>query len=91
MADRTTVRLEPGLLRAAKKKAAEDGRTLTSLIEEGLRGVVSKSPPVSKKRETKFSLPVSKATGGVRPGVDLSRTSELLELLDEDLPFEKRR
>jgi hypothetical protein len=91
MTDRTTVRLEPGLLRAAKKKAAEDGRTLTSLIEEGLRGVVSKSSPVSKKRETKFSLPVSKATGGVRPGVDLSRTSELLELLDEDLPFEKRR
>lgn len=90
MTDRTTVRLEPGLLRAAKKKAAEDGRTLTSLIEEGLRSLLRPKQP-EKKSRAKFSLPVSKATGGVRPGVDLTRTSELLELLDEDLPFEKRR
>lgn len=90
MTERTTVRLAPELLRAAKKKAAEDGRTLTSLIEEGLRAQLQ-APVSDRKNQTKFTLPVSKATGGARPGVDLTRTSELLEMLDEDLPFEKRR
>jgi predicted DNA binding CopG/RHH family protein len=33
---RTTVRLRDDLLERAKKRAAEEGRTLTSLIEEGL-------------------------------------------------------
>ncbi|MFN7054576.1 hypothetical protein [Hyphomonas sp.] len=37
---RTTVRLDEALLRAAKIKAAKEGRTLTSLIEEGLRRVI---------------------------------------------------
>ena len=91
MTQRTTVRLEPGLLRAAKKKAAEEGRTLTSLVEEGLRGMLQPKRPDKMKCKTKFRLPVSKASGGVRPGVDLTRTSELLEMLDEELPFEKRR
>ena len=90
MTQRTTVRLPPELLRAAKKKAAEDGCTLTSLIEEGLRAQLQVSL-TDKKSRAKFTLPVSKATGGARPGIDLTRTSELLELLDEDLPFEKRR
>ena len=43
---RTTVHLPDDLLKRAKKKAAADGRTLTSLIEEGLRlvlGAKSKS------------------------------------------------
>ena len=88
MTDRTTVRLEPGLLRAAKKKAAEEGRTLTSLVEEGLRSVVNTSRTAKPAR---FYPRVSKARGGPRPGVDLTRTSELLELLDDDLPHEKRR
>ena len=38
---RTTVRLPKELLRLAKRKAAEEGRTLTALIEEGLRREVS--------------------------------------------------
>ncbi|HKZ95678.1 MAG TPA: hypothetical protein VJ045_01710 [Hyphomicrobiaceae bacterium] len=90
MVERTTVRLEEGLLRAARKKAAAEGRTLTSLIEEGLRQVIYED--LSRKAQRKpFKIPVSKAKGGPRPGVDLTRTSELLELLDEGLPPEKRR
>ena len=34
---RTTVRLDDDLLREAKRVAAEEGRTLTSLLEDGLR------------------------------------------------------
>ena len=36
-----------------------------------------------KKRRTRVELPVSRASGGVRPGVDLNRSSDLEALMDE--------
>jgi len=71
---RTTVRLSDDLLRQARKKAAEQGRTLTSLLEEGLKSVLAESKPAKR---TRVRLPVSKATGGTLPGVDLNRSSDL--------------
>jgi hypothetical protein len=71
---RTTVRLPEELLRKAKKRAAEKGQTLTSLIEEGLEIVVS--DPVHS-RNPRVQLPVSKASGGTLPGIDLNRSSDL--------------
>jgi hypothetical protein len=51
---RTTVRLDEALLRAAKIKAAKEGRTLTSLLEDGLRqvllGEVSRTSGVGEPR-----------------------------------------
>src|SRR5438034_1288223 len=41
---RTTVRLSADLLRRAKKKAVEEGRTLTSLLEEGLKTALLEQP-----------------------------------------------
>lgn len=90
MTERTTVRLEPALLRAAKKKAADECRTLTSVVEEGLVQVL-RTPRARPGPHKKFVLPVSKAKGGARAGLDLTRTSELLERLAEDLPAIKRR
>ena len=83
---RTTVRLPPDLLRRAKRKAAAEERTLTSLIEEGLRAVVDERPKPAKRR--RVELPVSKATGGLMPGVDLTRFSDYQEL--EDLEYVER-
>lgn len=71
---RTTIRLPEDLLRKAKKKAAEKGRTLTSLIEEGLKTVLAEPCPTPAAR---LRLPVSKASGGTLPGVDLNRSSDL--------------
>lgn len=71
---RTTIRLSPDLLRRAKKQAAEKGRTLTSLIEEGLKAVLADPRPTPAQR---LRLPVSKATGGTLPGVDLNRSCDL--------------
>ena len=71
---RTTVRLSGDLLRRAKKKAAEQGRTLTSLLEEGLKAVLMESRPT---RQARVRLPISKASGGTLPGVDLNRSSDL--------------
>jgi len=38
---RTTLNLDDGLAAAAKREAARQGRTLTSLLEEGLRSVLA--------------------------------------------------
>jgi hypothetical protein len=77
---RTTVRLDDALLRQAKEEAAKRGGTLTSLIETGLRLTLAQSKP--RQARPKISLPVSRATGGVRPGVDLSDSAALLDLME---------
>ncbi len=77
---RTTVRLRDDLLKRAKKRATEDGRTLTSLIEEGLTLVLAE-PKGARRRHVK--PPVSKASGGVLPGVDLNRSSALEEVMED--------
>ena len=51
MIQRTTVRLPSELLRRAKRKAAVEGRTLTALIEDGLRLVVSDESQKPKPRK----------------------------------------
>lgn len=78
--ERTTVRLPGDLLRRAKRKAAADGRTLTALIEEGLRRVLSdrNNAPQTPRRMP----PVSTAIGGLCPGIDLNDSAALQELDD---------
>ena len=80
MTDRTTVRLPEALLARAKRKAAAEGRTLTSLIEEGLRLVTAKhgKRPVPRR----VLPPISEATGGLLPGIDLTKLSEREEADD---------
>ena len=82
MIERTTVRLPADLLNRAKRKAAAERRTLTSLIEDGLRLVVAESGKVVKRK--RVLLPVSKATGGPMPGIDLTDLSALVEMDDLD-------
>lgn len=77
MAARTTVRLDPELMRQAKRRAAEDGTTLTSLIEMCLRRALN-SPPPARKR---IRLPKS-GSGGELPGVDITDNSALLDHLE---------
>jgi CopG-like RHH_1 or ribbon-helix-helix domain, RHH_5 len=82
MTERTTVRLPEDLLNRAKRKAAAEGRTLTSLIEDGLRLIVTESQKDTKRKR---ALPrVSKATGGPMPGVELTDLSALQEIDDLD-------
>ena len=77
---RTTVRLDEGLLTKAKQEARKRGETLTSLMERGLRLAISGSH--KNRRSAGVRLPVSKAKGGVRPGVNLDDTSAVLDELD---------
>ena len=86
MTERTTVRLPPDLLSLAKRKAAAEGRTLTSLIEDGLRAVVTEGGKPAKRR--RILLPVSKASGGLMSGVDISNSAALQER--DDLEYVER-
>jgi len=76
---RTTIRLSDSLLKAAKKKAAEDGRTLTSIVEEGLKVVLAE--PKSGRR-ARVEVPVLSTSGRVLPGIDLTRSADLEDLMD---------
>jgi hypothetical protein len=84
MIRRTTVRLPAELLKKAQRKAAAEGRTLTSLMEDGLRYVVS-DRPAGEKRERVMPR-VSAATGGFQPG--MATLKDLEEL--EDLEYAER-
>ena len=68
------MRLSPELLRRAKKKAANEGRTVTSLIEEGLKLILADA---RVPRPEPVQLPISTACGGTLPGIDLNRSSDL--------------
>lgn len=76
---RTTINLPDALAEAAKARAAEQGRTFTSLVEEGLRAVLAepRTPPPPAK------LPVSGVVGG-RALVDILDKEALWEILDAD-------
>jgi len=76
---RTTIRINDDLLKRAKKQAADEGRTLTSLVEDGLALILSKPKTSRRKR---VELPVSKATGGILPGIDLNRSGDLEEVMN---------
>lgn len=87
MIQRTTVRLPSDLMGRAKRKAAAEGRTLTALIEDGVRAVVDdRGKPASRRRVV---LPrFSKATGGPMPGIDISNSAALQEM--DDLEYVER-
>jgi plasmid stability protein len=75
--ERTTVRLPDDLLRRARKKAAADDRTLTSMIEEGLRLVLAGERPPAPAA-ARYAR-VSRETGGPAAGVDFPRMRDIDE------------
>lgn len=77
---RTTVRLDEGLLEQARREAARRGVTLTALIEQGLRMALRRPRPSA--RGERVQLPVSRATGGTLPGIDLNDSADLLDRMD---------
>jgi hypothetical protein len=89
MGQRTTVRLPEGLLNRAKRKAAAEGRTLTSLIEDGLRLMVAGGKKAAKSK--RVLPPHQQATGGPMPGIELTDPSALQEIEDLDYVERMRR
>lgn len=80
MCMRTTLQIDDQLMRAAKKLAAETGRTLASVVEDALRRALAGGDRPTKHRPSK--LPVF-SMGGTLPGVDLDNTAALIDLMEE--------
>lgn len=78
---RTTVRLDDGLLKEAKRFALEHGCTLTSLIEDGLREVIARKGPAMAARKVKLH---TVSGDGLHAGVDLDDSASLLDGMDEE-------
>lgn len=75
---RTTLNLPDALAQEAKARAEADGRTLTSLVEEGLRAVLT-----AKRSRRRVELPTSGRPGD-RPLVDLTDRDAVGEVLDAE-------
>lgn len=75
---RTTINLHDGLAEEAKRRAAAEGRTFTSLVEEGLRAVLDR--PMDRPRVV---LPTHRDPDD-RSLVDLEDREALWEVLDAD-------
>ncbi|HXO43148.1 MAG TPA: CopG family transcriptional regulator [Thermoanaerobaculia bacterium] len=75
---RTTIRLDDHLLAEAKERAARQGVTLATVIEQALR------ESFGNRQEHPPNRPVKLPTwghGGLRPGVDLDDSASLLDLM----------
>ena len=77
---KTTLDLQDELLARAKSRAAQERTTLTRMVEEGL--VLRLRRERAVKAAALSALPVSKARGGLRPGIDGSSNRSMLDAAD---------
>ncbi|MET0822425.1 MAG: hypothetical protein ABWY58_15790 [Aeromicrobium sp.] len=75
---RTTMNLPDDLYRAARVRAAEEGRTVTSLLEEALRDLLERDIPDPRPYRV---VPVPMGLPG-EPPFDISDNSAVLDYLD---------
>jgi hypothetical protein len=78
---RTTIDLPDELLRQARRRAAEEGTTLTALLTEGLRLRLDEGSSARRRRR---KLPVSNVGGGLQPWIDPSSNASILDAADDD-------
>ena len=76
---RTTVRMNDALLRDAKRVAAEEGLTLTAVLENAVREMLERRRTLCRDKHT--PLPTFQGRG-LQPGVDLDDTAALLDLME---------
>ncbi|MDY7104483.1 MAG: CopG family transcriptional regulator [Actinomycetota bacterium] len=79
---RTTINLPDALGQAAKRRATAEGRTFTSLVEEGLRRVLADD---EGQAASPVELPAYGGSGG-RMLVDVADRDALWDALDADRP-----
>ena len=76
---RTTLNLDDGLMRAVKRRAAEDGSTMTQIIEEALRDHLNRDP----ERGQPFELRWVTVKGRALPGVDITDRDALYDRMED--------
>ncbi len=78
---RTTVDLPDALLEDARRRAADEGTTLTALLADGLRMRLERRPAAAAQRRP---LPRSPNGGGMHPWIDPASNGSLLDAADDD-------
>lgn len=79
---RTTIRLPDDLYSEVRLRAASEGATVTSFIEEALRAALR----IRDEHEESAPFRIAPFYGeGLQPGVDLDDNSALLDLMDIDV------
>ena len=86
---KTTLLLDDEVHRQAKQASARLGVPLTRFIEEAIRLRINTD--AERHAEPVRKLPVDQSTGGLRPGIDLDNTAELLNTLDQAMEPGKLR
>jgi hypothetical protein len=84
---RTTINLPDDLVLRAKKAALEADTTLTEFFANALREALAKPSKKASRKEFKI---ITSGRGGVRPGVDLDNSAELLDIMDGLLDPDRR-
>jgi len=75
---RTTLDLDDRLYTQVKVLAAENNRTVTSVVEDALRRLLLEHSQIREPVE----LPQSKESGWVRDGIDINDASAVRDFLD---------
>ena len=75
---KTTLNIDDGVLRAAKKRAAEEGETLTRLVERALRQYLQPGGKPGKP----FRLRLLTKKGRLVPGVNLDDRDSLYDRME---------
>jgi hypothetical protein len=78
---RTTIRIDEGVYRRAKARAAQTGQTVSQVIEDAVRVALRPRP----RGEEMVPLPTFGGSG-VLPGVDLRDASSLRDRMDDGEP-----
>lgn len=76
---RTTVRLDDQLLKSAKRFAHDTGKSLTAVIEDALRQILSRRVIRQPRKPVKLTTVSGQ---GIHPGVDLDDSAALLAFME---------
>lgn len=79
---RTTLNLPDELYRCARVRAAEEGRTVTSVMEEALRSFLK----ITEREPQPFVLKTLPARANAAKPVDVGDNAAIRELLDAEDP-----
>jgi hypothetical protein len=78
---RTTVRIDDALLAEAKAYAARHNRSLTSVLEDALRELLSRHGERTERAPVKLDVFYG---DGLMPGVEIDSSARMHELLDQE-------
>lgn len=78
-----TISLDENLVKQARIKAIQEGTSLSAKVRELLAAYVRQDMPSAPAVIPK--LPVSKARGGLQPGIDPSSNRSFQEAMDTDM------